>query len=141
MPLTVWSSARYTFPLPPGHRFPVEKYAMLRERVVSEGIVSSERVLDPDAASDEMLRLVHTSDYVTRFVGGALTTAEVRRLGFPWSEALVERSRRGDIDGPATRTTASFAGRSAIARTTRSASATTRAAPGALIFSTSSVAR
>ncbi|MEO7712532.1 MAG: histone deacetylase [Gemmatimonadaceae bacterium] len=94
MPLTVWSSARYTFPLPPGHRFPVEKYAMLRERVVAEGIVSAERVLDPAAASDEMLRLVHTADYVKRFVAGALTAAEVRRLGFPWSPALVERSRR-----------------------------------------------
>lgn len=94
MPLTVWSSARYTFPLPPGHRFPVEKYAMLRERVVAEGVVSAERVLDPVAASDEMLRLVHTADYVERFVAGALSAAEVRRLGFPWSPALVERSRR-----------------------------------------------
>ena len=94
MPLTVWSSARYTFPLPAGHRFPVEKYAMLRERVVAEGIVSVERVLDPDGASDEMLRIVHTADYVDRFVRGALSAAEVRRLGFPWSPALVERSRR-----------------------------------------------
>jgi acetoin utilization deacetylase AcuC-like enzyme len=94
MPLTVWSSARYTFPLPPGHRFPVEKYAMLRERVVAEGIVPADRVLDPEAASDEVLRLVHTADYVSRFVAGALSPAEVRRLGFPWSPALVERSRR-----------------------------------------------
>ncbi len=94
MPLTVWSSARYTFPLPPGHRFPVEKYAMLRERVVAEGIVAPERVLDPDGATDEMLRLAHTTDYVSRFTAGALSDAEVRRLGFPWSPALVERSRR-----------------------------------------------
>ena len=94
MPLTVWSSARYTFPLPPGHRFPVEKYAMLRERVVEEGVVARERVLDPDGAGDEMLRLVHTAEYVERFIGGALSAAEVRRLGFPWSPALVERSRR-----------------------------------------------
>jgi acetoin utilization deacetylase AcuC-like enzyme len=94
MPLTVWSSARYTFPLPPGHRFPVEKYVMLRERVVAEGIVAPERVLDPAAATDEMLRLVHTADYVDRFVGGAMSPAELRRLGFPWSPALVERSRR-----------------------------------------------
>jgi acetoin utilization deacetylase AcuC-like enzyme len=94
VPLTVWSSAHYTFPLPPGHRFPVEKYAMLRERVVADGIVMPERVLDPDAASDEMLRLVHTSDYVERFVAGDLSAAEIRRLGFPWSPALVERSRR-----------------------------------------------
>ncbi|NUO96291.1 MAG: histone deacetylase [Gemmatimonadaceae bacterium] len=94
MPLTVWSSARYTFPLPEGHRFPVEKYAMLRERVVAEGIVAAERVLDPAAATDDMLRLVHTADYVGRFVRGAMSEAELRRLGFPWSAALVERSRR-----------------------------------------------
>jgi acetoin utilization deacetylase AcuC-like enzyme len=51
-------------------------------------------VLDPDAATDEMLRLVHTADYVERFVAGSLSAAEIRRLGFPWSPALVERSRR-----------------------------------------------
>ncbi|MDQ6635521.1 MAG: histone deacetylase [Gemmatimonadota bacterium] len=94
MPLTVWSSARYTFPLPVGHRFPVAKYALLRERVVAEGIVPSERVLDPEGAADSELLLVHTGDYVRRFVGGALDDAEVRRLGFPWSPELVERSRR-----------------------------------------------
>jgi acetoin utilization deacetylase AcuC-like enzyme len=93
-PLTVWSSARYTFPLPPGHRFPVEKYALLRERVVAEGIVAPDRVLDPDAASDDLLRCVHTTEYVERFVTGRMTTAEMRRIGFPWSPALVERSRR-----------------------------------------------
>ena len=94
MPLTVWSSARYTFPLPPGHRFPVEKYAILRDRVVAEGIVAPERVVDPDPATDAVLQLVHTEDYVRRFVGGELTPGEERRLGFPWSAALVERSRR-----------------------------------------------
>jgi acetoin utilization deacetylase AcuC-like enzyme len=72
----------------------VEKYAMLRERVVAEGVVPAERVLDPDAATDDMLRLVHTARYVERFTGGTLDAAEVRRLGFPWSPALVERSRR-----------------------------------------------
>ncbi len=94
MPLTVWSSARYTFPLPVGHRFPVEKYAMLRERVVAEGIVAAERVLDPDGASDDVLQLVHTADYVSRFAAGLMSSAEIRRLGFPWSPKLVERSRR-----------------------------------------------
>jgi acetoin utilization deacetylase AcuC-like enzyme len=94
MPLTVWSSARYTFPLPEGHRFPVEKYAMLRERVIAEGIVTSERVIDPAGASDDVLRLVHTADYVRRFTTGALDAVEIRHLGLPWSPALVERSRR-----------------------------------------------
>ena len=94
MTLTVWSSSRYTFPLPEGHRFPVAKYAMLREAVIGEGIVAAERVLDPPRASDDALALVHTPEYLRRFRDGALDAAELRRLGFPWSPALVERSYR-----------------------------------------------
>ena len=94
MPLTVWSSSKYTFALPEGHRFPVAKYAMLRDRVVAEGIVAPEDVRDPAAATDDDLRLVHTADYVSRFNEGLLDDAEIRRLGFPWSIGLVQRSRR-----------------------------------------------
>ena len=94
MPLTVWSSARYTFPLPDGHRFPVAKYALLRDRVIAEGIVAAERVLDPDGATDNELRLVHTPEYVDRVNSDGLDPADVRRIGFPWSPELVERSRR-----------------------------------------------
>jgi acetoin utilization deacetylase AcuC-like enzyme len=94
MTLVLWSSSRYTFPLPEGHRFPVAKYAMLREAVIAEGIVPADRVLDLARATDEALELVHTRDYVRRFREGALDAAELRRLGFPWSEALVERSYR-----------------------------------------------
>lgn len=94
MPFTVWSSARYTFPLPDGHRFPVAKYELLRRRVIDERIVAEERVLDPDRADLDALRLVHDDAYVRRFSDGSLTDAELRRLGFPWSDALVERSFR-----------------------------------------------
>ena len=94
MGLTVWSSARYVFPLPEGHRFPVAKYALLREAVIAEGIVPAERVHDPERADEEALALVHTRDYLRRFREGALDAAELRLLGFPWSEALVERSYR-----------------------------------------------
>jgi acetoin utilization deacetylase AcuC-like enzyme len=94
MTLTVWSSSRSTFPLPEGHRFPVAKYAMLREKVIAEGIVAAERVLDPPRATDDALALVHTPAYLRRFRDGTLDAAELRRLGFPWSPALVERSYR-----------------------------------------------
>jgi acetoin utilization deacetylase AcuC-like enzyme len=90
----VWSSARYSFPLPAGHRFPIAKYGRLRERVISEGIVSADCVHDPARIPPGDLLLVHTADYVDRFTRGALTNDEERRLGFPWSEALVERSYR-----------------------------------------------
>jgi len=94
VPLHVWSSAGYTFPLPAGHRFPIAKYARIRERVIDEGIVPADCLHDPARVSREDLLLVHTVDYVDRFTNGALTGDEERRLGFPWSLALVERSYR-----------------------------------------------
>ena len=94
MPLHAWSSAKYTFPLPDGHRFPIAKYALLRERVLAEGIVAVDCMHDPSRVSRNDLLLVHTTDYVDRFTGGALSPDEERRLGFPWSESLVERSYR-----------------------------------------------
>ena len=94
MPLHLWSSARYVIPLPTGHRFPIEKYAMLRDRVLAEGIVPAERVHEPARARVEDLSLVHTADYVERLTEGRLTSEEERRIGLPWSEHLVERSWR-----------------------------------------------
>jgi acetoin utilization deacetylase AcuC-like enzyme len=90
----VWSSARYTFPLPDGHRFPISKYALLRERVLIDGIVPPAAVREPEPAAREALLLAHTGDYVDRLVAGRLAPNELRQLGFPWSPALVERSRR-----------------------------------------------
>ena len=94
MPLHAWSSAKYAFPLPDGHRFPIAKYALLRERVLADGIVPVACMHDPARVSRDDLLLVHTNDYVDRFTAGALTPDEERRLGFPWSENLVERSYR-----------------------------------------------
>jgi len=90
----VWTSARYTFPLPPGHRFPIAKYELLREQVLTSGIVAPEALREPARATRDALLLVHTAGYVDRFLDGSLTAVELRRLGFPWSPALVERSLR-----------------------------------------------
>ena len=92
MPLHAWSSAAYTFPLPPGHRFPIEKYALLRDAVIAEGLVAD--VHEPARATVEELERVHTPEYVARLTTGTLSDAELRLLGFPWSPALVERSYR-----------------------------------------------
>jgi acetoin utilization deacetylase AcuC-like enzyme len=94
MSLQAWSSARYTIPLPPGHRFPIEKYALLRERVLHEGLVGRAGIHEPSRAERADLLTVHTPDYVDRLTGGLMTNDEQRRLGFPWSEHLVERSWR-----------------------------------------------
>lgn len=84
----------FVLSLPEGHRFPMRKYALLKERVVQAGIVSPSDILVPDPATDEELLRVHQPDYVRRVLQGALTDKELKRIGFPWSPALVQRSRQ-----------------------------------------------
>lgn len=82
---------QFVLPLPQGHRFPMAKYGMLRARVAAAQLASLEV---PAAATDTDLQHVHTADYVRRVSSGALDPAEQRTIGFPWSPAMVERSRR-----------------------------------------------
>jgi acetoin utilization deacetylase AcuC-like enzyme len=89
----------FVLPLPDGHRFPMEKYRLLRERLTAtaEGaspIASLEDLAIPPAASDEQILRAHDPDYLSRVVEGRLTRTEVLRIGFPWSVPMVERCRR-----------------------------------------------
>ncbi len=84
----------FILPLPSGHRFPIAKYARLRERVIEEGLLAPHDLRVPDAATDEDLLRVHHADYLQRLEDGQLTAREIRRIGFPWSPQMVERSRR-----------------------------------------------
>ncbi len=92
--LHVWSSSHYVIPLPEGHRFPMAKYALLRQSLLDERIVAPQHVHDPARATDEQLLRVHDFEYVQAIANGTLDRAAQRRLGFPWSPQLVERSRR-----------------------------------------------
>jgi acetoin utilization deacetylase AcuC-like enzyme len=89
----IYYTDRFVLPLPPGHRFPMRKYELLRERVEAS-LVPPHALLVPAAATDEALQRVHTPAYVRRVTTGAMTDAERRRIGFPWSPEMVERSRR-----------------------------------------------
>ena len=92
--MKIFYSDTFVLPLPEGHRFPMEKYALLRRRVAESGIVAPADLIVPRAAGDEELCRAHSPEYVRRVQAGELTAAEVRRLGFPWSPEMVERSRR-----------------------------------------------
>ncbi len=84
----------FVLPLPEGHRFPMEKYARLRERLMGSGLFGADDFHVPEAASDSELLRAHDAGYVQRVVRGTLDKNDIRRIGFPWSEAMVERSRR-----------------------------------------------
>lgn len=70
------------------------KYRLLHERVAANADAWNIRLLEPPAASDEDLLRVHCPGYVARMVSGEAGGDELRRIGFPWSELMVERSRR-----------------------------------------------
>lgn len=80
-------------PLPDRHRFPISKYRLLRERVVRDNILGSGGLLPSPLASVEQLRRAHAPEYVAAVLAGALSPAEQRRIGLPWSATLARRSR------------------------------------------------
>jgi acetoin utilization deacetylase AcuC-like enzyme len=89
--LKAFYSDHFVLPLPPGHRFPMEKYARLRDAV--QALTAIELVEAP-AASDTQILYAHDPSYLVRVLQGKLTLEEQKEIGFPWSEFMVERSRR-----------------------------------------------
>ena len=85
-------SDQFVLPLPEGHRFPMAKYRMLRDRLAYE--LPDIRMAVAPAASDGELALAHTPAYIRAVVEGTLAPDIQREIGFPWSQAMVERSRR-----------------------------------------------
>lgn len=92
--MKLFYSDTFEIPLPAGHRFPMPKFRLLRERLMqTEDIQGHTFIESPQAALSELAR-AHTPDYIQQVVDGTLTAAEQRRVGFPWSPAVVERARR-----------------------------------------------
>jgi acetoin utilization deacetylase AcuC-like enzyme len=91
--MRVCYSDRYQVPLFPTHPFPMQKYRLVRDRLLVEGALTHWHLIEPGLATTEDILLVHTRDYWHRCLTGQLTAAEVRRIGFPWSDALVRRAR------------------------------------------------
>ena len=85
-------STRYVLPLPAGHRFPMHKYGRLHERLSAELPAVEQRQAEP--ADDAMLARVHDPAYIAAVASGSIDAKALREIGFPWSEAMVERSRR-----------------------------------------------
>ena len=82
----------FVLPLPPGHSFPMGKYRLLREAVQQH--LPELRVMPAESASDGELALAHDPAWISAVAEGQTTAAQQREIGFPWSPAMVERSRR-----------------------------------------------
>ena len=90
--MQVFYTPRYYADIGEGHVFPIRKFELVRNRLLDEGTLDLSDLVEPQPAPITDVLLVHTEDYVTRLRAGALTPRELRRLGLPWSKALVRRS-------------------------------------------------
>ena len=88
--MLAFTSARYTVPLG-HHSYPMEKYRLVPERLLADGVLTPNQLVEPEPISlDDVLR-VHTPSYVQAFLDGTLARRALLRLGLPWSPALVRR--------------------------------------------------
>jgi len=87
-----FTSDHFVLPLPPGHRFPMGKYQLLRQAVAER--LPGVTLAEAPAASDGELALAHTPTYVAAVSEGLLSGAQQREIGFPWTPRMVERARR-----------------------------------------------
>lgn len=92
--MKIFSTDSFVINLPVKHSLPIQKYAQLRQRIKASGLIAPEDIQVPEPATDEEILRVHDRDYFDRVVHGELTAKELRRIGFPWSPMMVERSKR-----------------------------------------------
>ena len=90
--MQVFYATQFVLTLPAGHRFPMAKYQLLRDRLALER--PEVRLLQAEPASDGELALAHTPAYIEAISNGSVTAQAMREIGFPWSEAMGDRARR-----------------------------------------------
>jgi acetoin utilization deacetylase AcuC-like enzyme len=89
--MEVFYSDHYTIPLPENHRFPMEKYKLLKNYLLESKILKSEELRQSPLATQEHLLLAHTKDYVLAMKTGSVSSDIIKRIGFPWSPELYTR--------------------------------------------------
>lgn len=89
--MQAFTSARYTAPLG-HHSYPMDKYRLVPERLLAEGTLKADEIVEPEPAVLADVLRVHTPDYVHAFCNGTLERKAQLRLGLPWSPQLVQRT-------------------------------------------------
>lgn len=94
-------SDKFVLELPEEHKFPMVKYELIKEQLIYEGAISSQNLFCPEVCKDEVVLLTHDKDYIHRLRTHSLTDMEIRKIGFPFSDVLVNRcftSTQGTVE-------------------------------------------
>lgn len=89
--LKIAYSPIYKYQLPPGHRFPMEKYELIPEQLLYEGTITDASFFHPDPVSEDIILQTHTETYWQKLKNLTLSKKEIRAIGFPLSEILIRR--------------------------------------------------
>lgn len=92
-PFEIFYSERYHYPLPEGHRFPIDKYVLVKEQLLYQGIIAEDQLIDPGLIDEAAILLVHTPEYWQLVKTYSLPPRMVRRIGLPNTEVSVNRAR------------------------------------------------
>lgn len=92
--LKIFHSDRYVPPLPEGHRFPIQKYQLIREQLLYEGTIEAHQLEESFPVAESDILAVHAAEYWAAIRDVRLSKRQVRKIGFPQSAQLVDRSRR-----------------------------------------------
>lgn len=91
--LKIAFSPIYKYELPENHRFPMIKYELLPEQLLYEGTVTDQNFFFPNALEDHLIQLTHSKDYIGKLNHQCLSSKEIRNIGFPMSDVLVQRGK------------------------------------------------
>nr|MBS7674991.1 hypothetical protein [Vibrio cholerae] len=94
MPLPLIYHEDYSPEFPADHRFPMDKFRLLRDYLVDSGLTQDSQLLRPPLCPADILALAHEPGYIERYMSGELSREDQRRLGLPWSDALARRTVR-----------------------------------------------
>lgn len=82
---------KYVHPVPEKHRFPMQKYVLLKEQLLYRGIIDEKQFFKPNKIDTVLAERVHDKEYVHKFIHNELSKKEERRIGFIQDAAIVER--------------------------------------------------
>ncbi|MBO4968569.1 MAG: histone deacetylase, partial [Pseudomonas sp.] len=94
MPVPLIYHDDYSPEFPADHRFPMDKFRLLRDHLVESGLTLDAQLLRPELCPVDILALAHDPAYIERYMAGELAREDQRRLGLPWSKALARRTVR-----------------------------------------------
>lgn len=94
MPLPLIYHEDYSPDFPPDHRFPMDKFRLLRDHLIDTGLTTDAQLFRPQVCPTDILALADDPGYISRYMEGALSREDQRRLGLPWTEDLARRTVR-----------------------------------------------